>query len=194
MIILRAYFVKPSDPKNFVLLFSVTCILMSSVGQRYGVGNPDKVSMCLILFGILKAEPMPKWFTKTSVQTYLKHNQETILLSRGSAGNGLLLIYCVCGSFLSMAFIRCIHHNMMLYLLLPFTIHESNIRAMLMIPMYEQPIDTTENIFRYDKVPLINLEGSFWKDYLMESPNYWERKVGASMSCFGGWDFGNNRG
>ena len=45
-----------------------------------------------------------------------------------------------------------------------------------------------------DKVPLVNLEGryikniimimiknlegSFWKDYLMESPNYWERRAG----------------
>ena len=150
---------------------------MSSVGQHYGVGTPDKVSMCLIPFGILKAEPMPKWFTKMSVQTYPK--QETIFLSRGFAGNGLLLIYCVCGTFLSMAFIRFIHkYNILLYQLLPFTIHESNIRAMLMIPMYEQPIDTTENIFQYDKVPLVNLEGSFWKDYLMESPNYWERKAG----------------
>lgn len=47
-----------------------------------------------------------------------------------------------------------------------------------MIPTYEQPIDTTENIFQYNKVPLVNLEGSFWKDYLMASPNYWERKAG----------------
>ena len=59
-----------------------------------------------------------------------------------------------------------------------FTIFESNIRASLMIPTYEQPIDTTENIFQYNKVPLVNLEGSFWKDYLMASPNYWERKAG----------------
>lgn len=48
-----------------------------------------------------------------------------------------------------------------------------------MIPTYEQPIDTTENIFQYNKVPLVNLEGSFWKDYLMASPNYWERKAGS---------------
>lgn len=80
---------------------------MSSVGQSYGVGTPDKVSMCLIPFGILKAEPMPKWFTNKSVQTHPKFRQETLcLLSRGFAGNGLLLVYCVCGTFLSMAFIR----------------------------------------------------------------------------------------
>ena len=34
-----------------------------------------------------------------------------------------------------------------------FTVLHSNVRAMLMIPVYEQPIDTTENIFHYDKVP-----------------------------------------
>ena len=157
------------------LCFSVTCILMSSVGQSYGVGTPDKVSMCLIPFGILKAEPMPKWFTKRSVQTHPK--DALCLFSRGFAGNGLLLIYCVCGTFLSMAFIRLLRHIMTKFL--PFNIHGSNIRASLMIPTYEQPIDTTENIFQYNKVPLVNLEGSFWKDYLMESPNYWERRAGS---------------
>ena len=84
------------------------------------MGSPDHVSMCLIPFGILKAEPMPKWFTNKRVQTY----QDNLhFFSRGFAGNGdddndkddnddnddyqgLLLIYCVCGTFLSMAFIR----------------------------------------------------------------------------------------
>ena len=150
---------------------------MSSVGQSYGVGTPDKVSMCLIPFGILKAEPMPKWFTKASAKTHPKFRQDTLcLFSRGFAGNGLLLIYCVCGTFLSMAFIRFLWFIMTIVSL--FTIFESNIRASLMIPTYEQPIDTTENIFQYNKVPLVNLEGSFWKDYLMASPNYWERKAG----------------
>ena len=154
---------------------------MSSVGQSYGVGTPDKVSMCLIPFGILKAEPMPKWFTKQSVQTYSKINQERhCIFSRGFAGNGLLLIYCVCGTFLSMAFIRYFRHSIRMHFASIFY-NQSNIRAMLMIPMYEQPIDTTENIFQYDKVPLVNLEGSFWKDYLMESPNYWERKAGITL-------------
>ena len=67
-----------------------------------------------------------------------------------------------------------------------FTILFSNVRAMLMIPLYEQPIDTTESIFKHDKIPLVNLEGSFWKEYLMESPNYWERRAGI-------WDFYYNR-
>ena len=76
----------------------------------------------------------------------------------------------------------------------------SNVRAMLMIPVYEQPIDTTENIFHYDKVPqhlltldtnsahtqvpLVNLEGSFWKDFLLASPNSWERRAGEEGVTF----------
>ena len=75
---------------------------MSAVGRTYGVGTPDTVSMLLIPFGILKAEPMPTWFTKTASAT----SASNPVFSRGFAGNGLLLIYTVCGTFLSMAFIR----------------------------------------------------------------------------------------
>ena len=80
------------------------------------------------------------------------------------------------------------------------TVLHSNVRAMLMIPVYEQPIDTTENIFHYDKVPqhlltldtnsahtqvpLVNLEGSFWKDFLLASPNSWERRAGEEGVTF----------
>ena len=74
---------------------------MSAVGRTYGVGTPDTVSMLLIPFGILKAEPMPTWFTKTTTTA-----TSNPVFSRGFAGNGLLLIYTVCGTFLSMAFIR----------------------------------------------------------------------------------------
>ena len=78
---------------------------MSAVGRTYGVGTPDTVSMLLIPFGILKAEPMPTWFTKTTT-TASPWRRSNSLFSRGFAGNGLLLIYTVCGTFLSMAFIR----------------------------------------------------------------------------------------
>ena len=50
-----------------------------------------------------------------------------------------------------------------------------------MIPTYEHPIDTTENIFQNDKIPFINYEGAFWKEFLIASPNYWERKAGNSI-------------
>ena len=40
------------------------------------------------------------------------------------------------------------------------TVLHSNVRAMLMIPVYEQPIATTENIFHYDKVLQLYLTNS----------------------------------
>ena len=49
---------------------------------------------------------------------------------------------------------------------------------MLMIPVYEKKIETTEDIFKHDKIPLVNLAGSFWKEFLETSPNAWERKSG----------------
>ena len=54
----------------------------------------------------------------------------------------------------------------------------SNILSMLMIPVYEKKIETTEDIFIQDKIPLVNLAGSFWKEFLETSPNSWERKSG----------------
>ena len=104
---------------------------------------------------------MPTWFTKNKKY---KDRSKSLLqakpfFSPGFAGNGLLLLWTVAGSFIAMAFL-------------------SNVRAMLMIPVHEQPIDTTEDIFSQDKTPIINLEGSFWREYLLDSSNYWEARAG----------------
>ena len=136
-----------------LLSVSLACFVASKLGQRYGVGTLDTVHIFLAPFGTLNAEPMPRWFTKNN-----KKEQKTFF-SPGFAGNGLLLLWTVTASFLTMAFL-------------------SNIRAMLMIPVHEDPIDNTEHIFRQDKIPLINVEGSFWREYLLGSSNYWERKAG----------------
>ena len=138
-----------------LLSVSFACGVASKVGQRYGVGTLDIVLIILFPFGTLNAEPLPRWFTKKKK----KKSEQNTFFSPGFAGNGLLLMWTVMASFLSMAFL-------------------SNIRAMLMIPVHQHPIDTTEDIFKQDKVPLINLEGSFWREYLLESSNPWERRAG----------------
>ena len=132
------------------------------MGQSYGVGTPDKVTIFLIPFGLLKAEPMPTWFTKKKRNKPRSLLQAKPFFSPGFAGNGLLLIWTVAGSFISMAFL-------------------SNVRAMLMIPVYEAPVHTTRDIFKEQKVPYVNLEGSFWREYLLESPNWWERLAGEEV-------------
>ena len=48
-----------------------------------------------------------------------------------------------------------------------------------MIPVYENPIDTTEQMFQNGKTPIISLEGSFYKEFLQGSPNIWEQKAGS---------------
>ena len=138
-----------------LLSVSLACRIASKVGQSYGVGTLDKVQIILFPLGTLNAEPLPRWFTKKKK----RKSEHNTFFSPGFAGNGLLLMWTVMASFLSMAFL-------------------SNIRAMLMIPVHERPIDTTEDIFKQDKVPLINLEGSFWREYLLESSNPWERRAG----------------
>ena len=40
----------------------------------------------------------------------------------------------------------------------------SNIRAMLLKPVYEKPIDTTKNIFDVGKIPVVSSTGH-WKKY-----------------------------
>ena len=138
-----------------LLSVSFACGVASKVGQSYGVGTLDIGLIILFPFGALNAEPLPRWFTKKKKTK----SERNTFFSPGFTGNGLLLMWTVMASFISMAFL-------------------SNIRAMLMIPVHEQPIDTTEDIFKQDKVPLINLEGSFWREYLLESSNPWERRAG----------------
>ena len=138
-----------------LLSVSFACGVASKVGQSYGVGTLDIVLIILFPFGTLNAEPLPRWFTKKKKE---KADSNTFF-TPGFAGNGLLLMWTVMASFLTMAFL-------------------SNIRAMLMIPVHEHPIDTTSDIFKHDKIPLINLEGSFWREYLLESSNPWERRAG----------------
>ena len=85
-------------------MFSMTCILISTVGHTYGVGTPDTVAIFLKPFGILKAEPMPTWFTKKKKRTFVE--SDPFFFSPGFSGNGLLGVYTICGAFISMAFLR----------------------------------------------------------------------------------------
>ena len=141
-----------------LLSVSLACSLISRVGQSYGVGTLDNVLIFLFPFGTLNAEPLPRWFTKKKKNK----SEQQIFFSPGFTGNGLLLLWTVTATFISMAFL-------------------SNVRAILMIPVHEHPIDSTEDIFKQDKTPLINLEGSFWREYLVDSSNYWEKRAGGLM-------------
>ena len=136
-----------------MLSVSLVLVLASYAGDQYGVGTKDFIIIMLTPFQTLNAESLPSWFVKKEGQKL----QNKKFFSPGFAGNFLLLMWAVLGSLISMAFL-------------------SNIRAMLMKPVYQKPIDSTEDIFKVGKKPLIG--GGMWPNYLRTSSNEWERLAG----------------
>ena len=59
----------------------------------------------------------------------------------------------------------------------------SNIRAMLLKPSYETPVDSTEELLKRGIIP-INSNGGFWEEYLLSSINPWERLAGEKGITF----------
>ena len=53
----------------------------------------------------------------------------------------------------------------------------SNIRAMLLSPVYEKTIDSTEDLVLSDTIPIIGKNKSFYANYLRDSSNAWENKA-----------------
>ena len=59
----------------------------------------------------------------------------------------------------------------------------SNIRATLLKPSYETPVDSTEELLKRGITP-INSNGGFWEEYLLSSINPWERLAGEKGITF----------
>ena len=124
------------------------------ISQSYGVeSHLDNVRIFIWPLATLTAEKMPRCFKSR------KHSSKHSWFPPGFSGNSLLLLWTVMASFLSMAFL-------------------SNIRAILMIPVLEDPIDTTEDLFKQSKLAIIGPEGGFMRGYLSGSSNSWERTLG----------------
>ena len=129
---------------------SFMLLVVSFAGLSYGVGTADISAILLTPFRTLYAEPLPAWFDKRGPRAFL---------SRGFTGNFLLLMWAVLSNFIVMAFL-------------------CNIRAMLMKPVFQKPIDTTRDIFITDKIPIVAAAGGFWPEYMRTSSNEWERLAG----------------
>ena len=143
-----------------ICTFIVAMFIVSRVSRCYGVETPlDNVLIFIFPLSTLTAEKMPRCFRiKTQKKKKQELRKESFFLP-GFTGNTLLLLWTVAASFLSMAFL-------------------SNIRAILMIPVLEDPIDTTEDLFKQSKTAIIGPEGGFMRGYLSGSSNIWERKLG----------------
>ena len=141
------------DETTWLLIFismlatSLMLLIASTAGHSYGVGTSDITSVLLTPFQTLNAEFLPVWFSRRATRR---------LFSPGFTGNYLLLLWTVTGSLITMAFL-------------------CNIRAMLMKPVFQKPIDYTKDIFTEGKIPINNFAGSFWPQYLKTSSNKWER-------------------
>ena len=106
-------------------------LIISKVGRSYGVETPmDNFLIFIYPLATLTAENMSRSFKKKSK----KRNKS--FFSPGFAGNGLLLFWTVMAAFISMAFL-------------------SMIRATLIFPVYGDPIDTAEDIFKQGKSTMI---------------------------------------
>ena len=144
------------DKTSWLLIFismlatSLMLLIASRAGLSYGVGTSDITSILLTPFQTLNAESLPGWFSRRATRG---------ILSPGFTGNYLLLMWTVMGSLISMAFL-------------------CNIRAMLMKPVFQKPIDSTEDILTVGKIPINDVESSFWPEYLKTSSNKWERLAG----------------
>ena len=141
------------DKTTWLLIFismlatSLVLLIASRAGLSYGVGTSDVSSVLLTPFQTLNAEFLPAWFSRRATRTFF---------SPGFTGNYLLLVWTVMGSLITMAFL-------------------CNIRAMLMKPVFQKPIDYTKDIFTEGKIPINNFAGSFWPQYMKTSSNKCER-------------------
>ena len=127
-------------------------IVISKVGRSYGEETP--LDNFLIFFFPLAT------LTGENISTSLKKKKQMrnqSFLSPGFARNGLLLLWTVMAAFITMAFL-------------------SMIRATLMSPVYGDPIDTAEEMFKEEKKAVIPM--GLWQNYLKASNDLWIKRTG----------------
>ena len=141
-----------------ILSVSVALFMIHKIGQSYGVKSGlDNFLIVMFPISTLIGENLSEGFRKNKKKKEKKN--EKSFFSPGFAGNGLLLVWNAMALIITMAFL-------------------CNIRAILLKPVYEPPIDTTEDIFKLGKIPIINYKSSFWWKYFQTSSNTWERRAG----------------
>ena len=155
-----------------MLIISLVLVFISHVSLKYGFGTHDRITLLLLPFQMMNAEPFPSWFNKKKRNHNNRQNDRTSeepelsrVLNPGFTGNYLLLMWSFAGMFITLAFM-------------------SNTRAMLMKPIFEKPIDTTETLLQKGKIPINSNAGGFWQEYLVNSVNEWESIAGKTGIAF----------
>lgn len=132
-----------------MLVVSLSLVVAYRVGTYYGMKPNDVCSTIFVPLAMLNAEGFPR---ETTVQS-------RNFFSRGFSQNCILLNWSVFGMVLVFCFL-------------------CNLRAMILKPQMEAPIDTTKDLILSGTTPIVI--AGFWQDYLLTSVNLWERKAGAS--------------
>ena len=146
-----------------LLLMSSLLTLVSYLGTHYGVGTTEYVNVLLVPLGMLNAESMPSWFNQNH-----RHPSRQRTFMPGFTGNYLLLLWSLTGMLLALAYL-------------------SNIRAMLLTPAFEKPVDYTKDLFAMGKIPVNDYKYGMWPQVLKNSPNKWERKAYETGFAFEKW-------
>ena len=136
-----------------MFLVSFFLIIVSLLGSHYGIGSRDYVDVFGVPFRMLNAEPFPKWFDQN------QHNVASQKFFKpGFTGSFVLLLWSVMSMVIAMAF-------------------NSNIRAMLLSPVYEKTIDSTKDLVLSGTIPINGKINGFLQNYLRDSSNVWENKA-----------------
>ena len=102
----------------------------------------------LINVRMLNSEGFPKWFDQFGSSRKFAGASGKMLLLSWSLGNMIIMF-----AFISM------------------------LRAAMMKPVMEKSIDTTQELIKSGKTPVLTF-GTFWPRYLRTSSNYWDRQAG----------------
>ena len=101
---------------------------------------------------MLNSEDFPKWFQFEK----MKRGMSSL------SGKTVLLTWSLVNMILMFSFV-------------------SMLRATMMRPVMEQPIDNTRSLIESGKTPMMTF-GKFWLDYMRTSENIWYRQVGEKVS------------
>ena len=96
---------------------------------------------------MLNSEDFPKWFNLEKMKSGMS----------SLSGKTVLLTWCLVNMILMFSFM-------------------SMLRAAMMRPVMEKPIDNTQSLIESGKTPMMTF-GKFWLDYMRSSENFWYRQV-----------------
>ena len=140
---------------------SIFLTIVSYLGSHYGIGSRDYVGVMSVPFRILNGEAFPNWFNQKPGPLAKRKFFEP-----GFTGSYVILLWSMMSMVIALAF-------------------HSNIRVMLLRPVYEKTIDSTEDLVLSGKIPINSYKLhenasnkiQFWENYLQSSSNVWENRV-----------------